>query len=69
MRTRTLMRPPAGRTSRTATPATSKPATKPARNSARIVATAARWIYEGRRLDMQGLADEQIGRASCRERV
>ncbi|SRR6266496_1257208 len=58
MRTRTLMRPPAGRTSRTATPATSKPATKPARNSARIVATAARWIYDGRRLDMQGLADE-----------
>ena len=26
--------------------------------SARIVATAARWIYDGRRLDMQGLADE-----------
>jgi AcrR family transcriptional regulator len=24
----------------------------------RIVATAARWIYDGRRLDMQGLADE-----------
>jgi len=26
--------------------------------SDRIVATAARWIYDGRRLDMQGLADE-----------
>ncbi len=26
--------------------------------SARIVATAARWITDGRRLDMQGLADE-----------
>jgi AcrR family transcriptional regulator len=26
--------------------------------SSRIVATAARWIYDGRRLDMQGLADE-----------
>jgi hypothetical protein len=26
--------------------------------SARIVATAARWIYDGRRVDMQGLADE-----------
>ena len=30
----------------------------PASRSARIVATAARWIYDGRRLDMQGLADE-----------
>jgi AcrR family transcriptional regulator len=29
-----------------------------ANNAARIVSTAARWIYEGRRLDMQGLADE-----------
>ena len=26
--------------------------------TARIVSTAARWIYHGRRLDMQGLADE-----------
>jgi AcrR family transcriptional regulator len=33
--------------------------TKTATNNAtRIVSTAARWIYEGRRLDMQGLADE-----------
>ena len=39
--------------------ATSKTATKAATNNAtRIVSTAARWIYEGRRLDMQGLADE-----------
>ena len=29
-----------------------------ASKSARIVATAARWIHDGRRLDMQGLADE-----------
>jgi AcrR family transcriptional regulator len=28
------------------------------RTSARIVATAARWIYDGRRVDMQGVADE-----------
>jgi len=28
------------------------------RRSARIVAAAARWIQDGRRLDMQGLADE-----------
>ena len=28
------------------------------RRSARIVAVAARWIQDGRRLDMQGLADE-----------
>ena len=26
--------------------------------TARIVSTAARWVYEGKRLDMQGLADE-----------
>jgi AcrR family transcriptional regulator len=29
-----------------------------ASKTTRIVAAAARWIYEGRRLDMQGLADE-----------
>jgi hypothetical protein len=29
-----------------------------ASKNARTVATAARWIYDGRRLDMQGLADE-----------
>lgn len=43
MPTRTLTRPRAG---------------KSASNSARIVATAARWIYDGKRLDMQGLAHE-----------
>jgi AcrR family transcriptional regulator len=42
-----LARPPANRT---ASPSAIK--------TARIVATAARWINEGRRLDMQGLADE-----------
>jgi AcrR family transcriptional regulator len=42
-----------------ATKTAAKPATKTATsNAARIVGTAARWIYEGRRLDMQGLADE-----------
>jgi AcrR family transcriptional regulator len=40
---------------KTATKAATKTATN---NAARIVGTAARWIYEGRRLDMQGLADE-----------
>ena len=43
MPSRTLTRPPASRASA---------------RSARIVATAARWIHDGRRLDMQGLADE-----------
>jgi AcrR family transcriptional regulator len=48
----------------TATKVATKPAGKTAanntaaNNTARIVSTAARWIYEGRRLDMQGLADE-----------
>jgi AcrR family transcriptional regulator len=37
------MRPPAGR---------------PSARSARVVALAARWVRDGRRLDMQGLADE-----------
>jgi AcrR family transcriptional regulator len=39
---------------------TSPPARRTSKDSlsARIVSTAARWIYEGRRLDMQGLADE-----------
>src|SRR5690349_23636485 len=32
--------------------------TRAANSAARIVSTAARWIYEGRRVDMQGLADE-----------
>ncbi len=40
---------------KTATKAATKTATN---NAARIVGTAARWIFEGRRLDMQGLADE-----------
>jgi AcrR family transcriptional regulator len=35
-----------------------RPGAKAATLSARIVATAARWIYEGKRVDMQGLADE-----------
>jgi AcrR family transcriptional regulator len=43
----------------TATEATTEAGTTRAANSAaRIVSTAARWIYEGRRVDMQGLADE-----------
>jgi AcrR family transcriptional regulator len=43
MPSRRLMRPPAGRASA---------------RSARVVALAARWVRDGRRLDMQGLADE-----------
>jgi AcrR family transcriptional regulator len=31
---------------------------RPPARQGRIVATAARWIHDGRRLDMQGLADE-----------
>ena len=40
------------------TRAAERRARRTASKSARIVATAARWIYDGRRLDMQGLADE-----------
>ncbi len=47
MSSRTLARPPASRAG-----------IRTASKSARIVATAARWIHDGRRLDMQGLADE-----------
>jgi AcrR family transcriptional regulator len=44
---------------KTADKTVTKAATKTAtNNAARIVGTAARWIFEGRRLDMQGLADE-----------
>jgi len=40
------------------------------RRSARIVAVAARWIQDGRRLDMQGLADElDISRVTLFRRV
>jgi AcrR family transcriptional regulator len=40
------------------------------RRSARIVAAAARWIQDGRRLDMQGLADELgISRVTLFRRV
>jgi AcrR family transcriptional regulator len=57
---RTLIRPPGSiqTASQVGTRAASQVGTRTARKSARIVATAARWIYEGRRLDMQGLADE-----------
>src|ERR1051326_2674883 len=73
MKTRTLRRRPArdnatGTTATgtettaskaTATETTAEAGTTRAANSAaRIVSTAARWIYEGRRVDMQGLADE-----------
>ena len=45
--------------SRTLTrPSASRAGTRAASASARIVATAARWIHDGRRLDMRGLADE-----------
>jgi AcrR family transcriptional regulator len=49
---RTLTRPP------TSIQTASRAGARKASKSARIVATAARWIYEGRRVDMQGLADE-----------
>jgi AcrR family transcriptional regulator len=48
-----------------------RPATSRAdKRSARIVAAAARWIQDGRRLDMQGLADELgISRVTLFRRV
>ena len=40
------------------------------KRSARIVAAAARWIQDGKRLDMQGLADELgISRVTLFRRV
>ncbi len=57
MPSRILTRPMASRAGTRSAPA-SRLGTRTASKSARIVATAARWIYEGRRLDMQGLADE-----------
>jgi len=47
---------PAARTSRS--PRSTRTGIRSGTLSARIVAAAARWIYDGRRLDMQGLADE-----------
>jgi len=55
MPSRTLTRPPA---SQAGTQGARRAGTRRPSKSARIVATAARWIYDGRRLDMQGLADE-----------
>ena len=52
---RTLTRAPAGRAAEASRAPRSSSKTD---LSARIVSTAARWIYEGKRLDMQGLADE-----------
>jgi len=46
------------------------PSSRADRRSARIVAVAARWIQDGRRLDMQGLADELgISRVTLFRRV
>ncbi len=46
------------------------PSSRAERRSARIVAAAARWIQDGRRLDMQGLADELgISRVTLFRRV
>jgi len=46
------------------------PSSRAGRRSARIVAAAARWIQDGRRLDMQGLADELgISRVTLFRRV
>jgi len=63
-------------TTATETTATEAGSTRAANSAARIVSTAARWIYEGRRVDMQGLADELVvsrvtlfRRVSCREEL
>ena len=61
MPSRTLIRPPASQADTGASRASagsSRAGIRRAGQSARIVATAARWIHDGRRLDMQGLADE-----------
>jgi signal transduction histidine kinase len=39
-------------------PASARSASRASARSARIVATAARWIHDGRRLDMQRLTDQ-----------
>jgi hypothetical protein len=39
-------------------PVSARSASRVSARSARIVATAARWIHDGRRLDMQRLADQ-----------
>ena len=67
MPARTLTSPPASPASPAASPASPAASARLPRLSQvkrtgtlsdRIVATAARWIYDGRRLDMRGLADE-----------
>ena len=43
-----------------------RPARRRRRRPSRYVLLAARWVHEGRRLDMQGLADELgVSRATC----
>jgi AcrR family transcriptional regulator len=49
---------PAGSSHKQAAARRNATAPRPASLTDRIVSTAARWIYQGRRLDMQGLADE-----------
>jgi hypothetical protein len=53
---------PAAKPAPARTTQTRRPGAKAVTLSARIVATAARWIYESRRVDMQGLADELCNR-------
>ena len=53
-----LTHPPAAKPAPARTTQTRRPGAKAVTLSARIVATAARWIYESKRVDMQGLADE-----------